>query len=321
MDNPTNNQNTGTEQVPHSGNLPDGLKEQPVNDYDKTSLQAAYALTDDSGEYVIKTPSTVAELIPKKSKNKLFITLGATAAGILVASGAIFGINAINNDTDTPKGGPVAEAPADPSEPAAPIETEAPVEEAPGFEVFGLPTVAEIEISANQTDEQIAENLISVISQWGMTGANREMMVYQTEGNNGDNGYLSLSEFLTKVGEQVNPVFEEALYGENASNPEFQEAIALQEKTHAEILGANYQTYGSQNAAPYYQKLNFDDLDGAFPNDDGTTTLLIGVHREDNGDENIVAGSANGYEMEATLIYEVVDGKVKLAKPPTFVAN
>ncbi|TFD14186.1 hypothetical protein E3T26_08665 [Cryobacterium sp. TMT1-21] len=192
------------------------------------------------------------------------------------------------------------------------------VEEPTGFEVFGMPTVAEIEISSEQTDEEIAQDLISVISQWGMTGANRDMLDYQTEG---DNGLLGLSEFVAKVGEEVNPVFEEALYGVNASNPEFQEAIALQEQSHAEIITANYQTYGTQNKAPYYQKLVFTRLDGAYPNDDGSTTLFIGVMREDNGDQNIVAGSGNGYEMEATLVINKIDGKVKIVQPPTFVAN
>jgi hypothetical protein len=294
------------------------MQENVVRVYDKTTLDAAYY--DDK----IKTPKTAAELSPdKKSKKGLFIKLGATAASLLVAASAVFvGVSSANNEA--PKSEPVAEAPADPfevpfgEEPVAPVENETTPEEPAGFEVFGLPTVAELEVNAEQTDEEIAQDLISVISQWGMTGANREMMEYQTEG---DNGYLGLSEFVAKVGEQVNPVFEEALYGENVSNPEFQEAISQDQKQHAEILAANYQTYGTQNEEPYFQKLNFTRLDGAYPNDDGSTTLFIGVVREDNGDENIVAGSGNGYEMEATLVINKIDGKVKIVQPPTYVAN
>lgn len=316
MDNLPINQNTDTEKVRHSGQLPGNLNDQPHHVFDKTSLEEAYALKDDDGNYVITTPDTAAELAPK-SRNRLFLKLGAVGAGLIVAVGAVFaGVSSADNEP--PKSDPVAEAPVDSSAPVAPVETETPVEEPAGFEVVGLPTVAEIEISAEQTDEEIAQNLISVISQWGMTGANRDMLDYQVEG---DNGYLGLSEFVAKVGEKVNPVFEEALYGANASNPEFQEAIALQEQSHAEIITANYQTYGTQNEAPYYQKQVFTGLDGAYPNDDGSTTLFIGVMREDNGDQNIVAGSGNGYEMEATLVIDEVDGKIKIVQPPLYAAN
>jgi len=309
-----NDKSIDVEQVPHSGQLPGKLRENPHREFDKTPLKDAYALTDKNGDYVIVTHDSAAELletkVEKKSKKSLFIGLGATAAGLLVAGGAFFGISAAN---DTPKSEPVAEAPVDSSEP---VETEAPAETPVGFEVAGLPSVAEIEISAEQTNEEIAEDLVNAFSDWSMVGANREMYDLQFEG---DNGYLGLSEYVAKVAEVSDPVYEEALFGEKVSDPLFQEVIDFKELQHNQVLMAHYQTYGTQNEAPYFSIEKFVSLQNVVEGDDGTITMYVDTVREDNGDKNIVDGTGTGNHTRANYVISKVDGVVKIVEPPLYV--
>jgi hypothetical protein len=313
MDKPSTPQ---TEQIPHSGNLPDGLRENPINEYDKTSLQEAY---DNDLLTSVVTPDTPADLIEEKAeKNKstrrLFTKIGVVASIAISATGAtIFGVNSMASNEPL-KSDPV---PAASAEPLATNKPEV-VPESNGFEVVGLPSVSELEISAEQSDEEIAQDIVSIVSDWGMSGANSEMNDLQYEG---DNSYLSLPEYVNKISEASDPVYAEVLYGENATNPVFQESIELQENRHNQILTAHFQTYGNQNSAPYFSKQNFESLVSATENTDGTKTLVVDMVREDNGDENIVDGSGNGYETEATFVTAAVDGKIKLVQPATFIAQ
>lgn len=96
-------------QIPHSGNpnLPEGLREQPVNDFDNTRLSEAYERD------LLETPtspSALPEALPapeqKKSKKGLAIGISAGLAGAAIVAGSIIGINA------AAQGGDEAEAPA-----------------------------------------------------------------------------------------------------------------------------------------------------------------------------------------------------------------
>jgi len=316
MDNPTNNQST--EQIPHSGNLPEGLREDKVNDFDNTTLHQAVESN------LITTPDTAEELTaeaPKKSHKRRNIIIGGVAtflAGTVVATTAFLTAPSDESGNAPIKGEPVPAEPAAPAEPADGGEQE-PV--STGFEVFDLPTVAEVEISADQSEEAIAEDVFSTMSQWWMTGATKEMSDYSLEG---DNVLLSTTEFATKVSETVDPVFEEALFGENASNPDFQQAIELQKTIHNQVLVSNYASYGANSEAPYYKKLVFTGLDSYINNEDGTTTLYVNVIQEDNADQNVVGEvgtSGNGHESHGTIVVDDIDGKIKIVQPPTFFAN
>jgi hypothetical protein len=311
--------NTDTQNVPHSGNLPEGLREEKVNDFDNTPLSQAVE------ENLITTPNTVADLVEaapeKKSRNKLFAGIGAGVVGLLVVGGVALGLNNGNADNG-PKDGPVAEAPVNPGEePANPVDPEVtpeePEVEAPaGFEVAGLPTLSELEIAPGQSDEQVAQSLVKLSSDWSMAGANKEMYDLQFEG---DNGYLSLEDYVTKITDATDPIYVQAIYGDNATNPLFADAIALQKEQHRQVLMAHFQTYGNQNTAPYYQKENFSQLQEAIKHEDGTTTMFVTMIREDNGADNIVEGSGNGSVTRATYITGELNGKIKLVQPAAYV--
>jgi len=124
---------TSTENTPHSGNLPGELNDQPYHIFDNTSLEEATKLTDESGEPLLKTPDTAADLLPKKSRKGLFIGLSSVAvgaAGVIVAVNSIFGGPA-SAPNEVPKDEPVATAPSNPIETSKPVATVAPVEAAP----------------------------------------------------------------------------------------------------------------------------------------------------------------------------------------------
>ena len=315
--------NTDTQNVPHSGNLPEGLREEKVNDFDNTPLSQAVE------ENLITTPNTVADLVEaapeKKSRRRLLIGSSLGLAGLLLAGGVAMGLN---NNNDEPKGGPVAEAPANPGEevpfgeePANPVDPEVtpeePEAEAPaGFEVAGLPSLAELEINPGQSDEQVAQSLVKLSSDWSMAGANKEMYDLQYAP---DNEYLSLEDYVTKITDATDPIYVQAIYGDNATNPLFADAIALQKEQHRQVLMAHFQTYGNQNTAPYYQKENFSQLQEAVKHEDGTTTMFVTMIREDNGADNIVEGSGNGSVTRATYITGEVNGKIKLVQPAAYV--
>lgn len=261
-------------------------------------------------------PSVAAELFNTGDKEndsilkRRLIKLGVVAAAAFASIGVIaFGVN--NGADKTPANNlPPAPDPAGSSEIATPVEAD-PTK----FEVIGLPSVSELEISAEQPDEKIAEDIMSTFSSWGMSGANRDMLKLQSVG---ENSYLSLPEFTDKVQEISDPVFEEVLFGENANNPDFQDAIAAQVLRHEKILMAHYQTYGPQNSAPYFQNENFQSLDIVNKNTDGTTTYIITTMREDNADKNIIGASGNGHKSRGTFVGANVNGKTKIVQPPTF---
>lgn len=123
-DNNSNDNNINLAKIPHSGKQPEGSVEQPINNFDNTPLQVAYekGLIND-------TPDTAAEFTPK-SRNRLFLKIGAVVAGLSLSAGAvILGVNTANSEPGESK--PVAEAPVDPSAPVAPVEGETPVEVVP----------------------------------------------------------------------------------------------------------------------------------------------------------------------------------------------
>lgn len=84
------------QQIPHSGNpnLPEHLREQPVNDFDKTSLPEAYA------QQLLQTPtspSTLPEAQPvpeqKKSKKGPLVGIAAGLAGMAIVAASVIGVN------------------------------------------------------------------------------------------------------------------------------------------------------------------------------------------------------------------------------------
>jgi len=322
---------TETANVPHTGNLPEGMRELPVQEFDNTTLEQANDAKNPDGTPVIKTPDNAADLIPRKSRKALYGVIGS-AVTVLIAGGAIFGISQAKNDgPDTD--GPVAEAPLNPGVqpaeevpfgemPANPIPVETPPAETEtepttpaDFEVFGLPTLSELEISADQTDEEIAQDLVKLQSDWMSSGANAEM--YELSYVDG-NDFLTTTEYVKKITDITDPIFIEALYGANAANETFKEQINKQKEEHAQVLEDHFLTYGNQNEERFEQTDTFIDVD-TIDTDDGTKTMHIRTERSNNADKNIAEPGNDAGNYRTTYVVAEVDGTIKIVEAPRVV--
>jgi hypothetical protein len=325
--------NTETANVPHAGNLPEGMRELPVQEFDNTTLHEAAHGNNPDGTPIIKMPDNAADLIPKKSRKALYGVIGS-AVTVLIAGGAIFGISqAKNNGPDTD--GPIAEAPLDPSAepaeevpfgemPANPIPVETPPADPEtdqtdpdSFEVYGLPSLAELEINANQSDEQIAENIVAVQNAWAASGANEEM--YNLQYENG-NDFLTQTEYIKKITDASDPIFIEALYGDKANDETFRKRIETQKEIHAAYILAHFQTYGAQSNVPFEQTEEFLDVN-VVDSGDGTKTMHVRTELKDNADQNIVEPSNSGTITRISYVTAEVDGKIKIVENPNVVVQ
>jgi hypothetical protein len=247
------------------------------------------------------------------SKSKKVFIIGS--AGLALAGGIFVGINVANNAPDS---NPVPVASSDPFESANPVETEAPVEEPANSEFYNLPTVAELEISTEQSDEEIAQALVKTFSDWTMSGATREMYDKQFEP---PNDYLSLDDYVDKVAEAYDQVYIEAIFGENETDPAFQEIIEFKKSQHRQLLMGHYQTYGTQNEQPYRSIQKFVSLDNVAVLEDGTVSLGVTTEREDNGDKNIVDGTGTGTRTSVDYVFDKNLNPVKISSPPKYIGQ
>lgn len=315
MDTPSR-KSTEQQQLQHSGDL--GL-EKPVDYFDKTQLPQAFEqhLTDSAGNVIVPDSDSIASLAPEteapKKNRKLMIALGGGAAAIAVAAGAIFSVSALNQPE---KSEPIATAPADPSETSEPTNNEIDTPSETTFEVIGLPSVEELQVKSNLSDQEIASGFLNIISEQDMAGANKEMNDLQYEG---DNQFLDQTQYSEKIAESASPIFAEALYGDNQNNPEIQAAIAESIKDNANVLEVHFSTYGSQNTEQYKQELQLISLDSVVENDDGTITYTATVQQNSNESETIIQGSNNGYLMEMEITVDKSGDIAHLTKPAIFV--
>lgn len=133
------------QQIPHSGNLPEQLREQPVQDFDNTSLPEAVE------RELLQTPTSPASLPEaqpapeqtKKGKKGLVIGVSAGLAGAALVAGSIIGLNAAAGGAEEPEA-PVAdpkgttEVTPEPTASAEPEDKRTP-EQIEADRIFNLP--------------------------------------------------------------------------------------------------------------------------------------------------------------------------------------
>ena len=330
MDKLPNNKSTDTEKLPHSGNLPEGLKENPVNNFDKTSLEQAYALTDTSGNFVITTPESAKELIetaPKKSKKGLFIGLGATAAGLIVAGGAFFGISAAN---EAPKSEPVAEAPADPAEPVPSTETATPIEAPVVSTNENDPTITaeneaaileSLRFTSDLSPQAVGEKYSEILTRWNTAGATSETFYKWFNA-----GLPDETEFASAIAKGNANTYATALFGEEyASNSYAINFVKSAEESNAGLISGFLRTYGDKDM-PNSNPLNKEPLKieyktlGVTVVSESEEKLVIAVKQQaDINDENTMfAGKLpNDGKMSDTYLSLIAnpnaDGSIKIS--------
>lgn len=194
--------NVAEQLVPHSGNLPGSLREQPVNDYDNTSLPQAY---ERNLLEVPTSPATIPEAQPAQEKKNpgkgLVIGLTAGVATAAIAAASFMGIKAATAEGNT-------EAPN--SDPKANSEIDSP----PATPESYLPNRAEIEIQAGLSDEAFARAVLDRQSRWLNEGNEDSLRTRKSEAN------LSWEELEQIIAKQNAEVYSAALFGDDwPSNP------------------------------------------------------------------------------------------------------
>jgi hypothetical protein len=280
--------------VPHSGNLPDALRERPVNDFDNTTLPEAF----EQGR--LPTPDSPAPLIdhhasPKRRRG-LVIGLGVGAAGLAVAAGAVFGVNSLNA---APKSDPTAGAPANPSDTAPSPSGEASPDAATNREALPITTEA-YEISGDLSPEQAVTTFVNDrLSPWSMAGATEETV----------SGYVSAggsSDYIRAVAAKNADVIADALFMPGWKfDDKLRDYVAFEQQNNAGALEMWVLTSGSalpQDREPYTRSVTVDDV--AVKSAEGNSAVLsVDVTEHDNADQNTVD------ERITRTAAQVIEGK------------
>ncbi|MEV7769908.1 hypothetical protein [Microbacterium sp. NPDC086615] len=279
--------------VPHSGKLPDALREHPVNEFDNTTLPEAF----EQGH--LATPDSPAPLVDHHSSPKrrrgLVVGLGAGAAGLAVAAGAVFGVNALNT---APKSEPTAAAPANPSDTAPSPNGEASPDAAANPEALPITTEA-YEISGELSPEQAVTTFVNDrLSPWSMAGATQETI----EGH-----ATNLSDEYTKaIAAENAKVIADALFVPGwQSNEKLRNYVAFEQRNNAGALEMWYLTSESglpQDREPYTRSVTVEDV--TVISDEGDSAVLsVDVAEHDNADKNTVD------ERITRTAAQVIEGK------------
>ena len=161
-------------------------------------------------------PETAAALLPAVEADKPWYRttaakIGAGAVGLVLAAGAVFGVNTLNEVSEKP---PVATAPADSGEVPPVAEQISPFEQ----EL----TVEAMQIPAGLSAEDFAEVLIAErYTTWGMAGATYENKDAWIEGGGG-------RPFIEAIAERNAAVAAEALFIDGwRENPRLVDALAF----------------------------------------------------------------------------------------------
>jgi hypothetical protein len=294
-----NRHSQDTQSVPHSGNLPEELREQPVKEFDNTTLSEAH----EQGR--LKTPESPASLVENKSRRRGVI-IGAGVAGLALAAGAVFGVNALNQ---APKSEPVATAPADPSEPTAepapvPVETASP-------ETDNL-TVENLEVPAGLDAQTLGTVLVEDrFTQWYNAGAVNELNDTKFEANK------PWDVLLSEIVDKNKSVFADALYVDDwETNPVLAQDVEGASQGNLSVLQNYVDTQWSGDEKPEnkegYRVWSTVDNVTELQNDGTSRTIEVSYENYSNSDLN--EGPAPSRESGTyTITTTVVNGMEKIS--------
>jgi hypothetical protein len=296
--------------VPHTGNLPEGLQENPLNNFDKTSLRDAV----DQG--LISTPHSTegyAEPIAEKRKrSSLLKTVGVFAAGLAVAGAGFAGYSTMNN---TPKPQPVATAPGEPLPEATPsiepsqptpVESEAPVS---GGELL---SVEALEIPTGLDAEELGTMIVADrFTKWGNAGAVDSLLQESMDRN------LGWDTLIPEKVSENRKIFADALYVEGwEQNTQLRTYVDGSSKANENTLKWYTSTQWNgeekpENIEGYKVELTVDGVQEV-ESDDTSRTIEVAYTNHTNSDLN------RGPEPETqggiyTITLEDVNGTEKIA--------
>ncbi len=293
-----------TEQTfPHSGgrNVPESLRESPVREFDKTSMQEAI----DMGHLGVPTsPSAIAEALPvnptpeKKSRKKLLIGASAGLAGMAIAASAVIGINmstkgdASPSNPETPKTDPKGTTEVI-TEPSTPEEYRAAYESSI---LRGEELTEHFRIPAGLSDEELAETIMDRVDEWENYGANKELSLWL---NNRDLSETapSLQELVDEVSRENREAIEDALFTNDLT--EVLPFVERLERTNSSVLGFFKQTSGDTEAYRTWSKIT--TISG-IAMDESTRRIDISFTSHANTDKNraVELGQSSARNVESS---------------------
>lgn len=228
--------------------------------------------------------TTTAEPERRKGWKKMVAVGAAVLAALGIGAGVLASQTSAEPQPTTssePAPGPSEEAPGGTGDVIDPNETEAPEIEPAISPITGaeLPTIESLEISAEQSNEAIAQDVIDLYSAWGMAGVTSETIASQYEG---DNSYLSTTDYAQRVAVEYGAIYGQALYGEDYLSSNTAERYNFNVDINAEIINLNL--YGT-SADRYEQAVVMTGVESILTNPDGTTTYLVNVEVTNNSTE------------------------------------
>ena len=306
-----------TEQVNHSGNLPEEMVEKPVQLSDiplaEDSLQKFASLDEDAEHPVeidyLKGESVTQIETKKKSKVGRYIFVGA--ATVAVAAGAVFGVKAI---TPAPSSDPVATAPSEPT-PEAIAET--PVANADNEKLL---TVESITIPSTLSPEEAGKEFITTaFSERKMEGTTKDTYdkFYAANGS---------SEPLEIIAAQNSKIYNEALLVPGWEN---NESLVNYDKNTTESNVSNLAAWAltkdsgfPQDKEPFNAWVEVDSVE-VVSSDEDSAQVKLDVTDYNNIDKNRVEDinpifiEYNGNKATVTLDIEQIDGAWKISNMAT----
>lgn len=286
--------------IPHSGTLPEELREQPVRDFDKTSLPEAY----EQGRIV--TPDSPAPLIEhretKKSKKGVVIGLGAGAAGLALAAGAVFGVNAL---APNPGSEPTATAAADPSETPAEADPSATAE-------TDALTVERLEIPAGLDAETLGKTIVEDrFSEWVNAAAEDSLLDRAIDAGTG------WDTLLPQIADENKEVFADALFESGwTTDAEVVHDVDSLRDTNLSTLQWYVSTAWSGDEKPENEEgfREWMTVDGVteLSNDGTTRTIEVASTYHDNSDKNSAPAPQTSEGGTWTITTTVVNGTEKI---------
>ncbi len=306
-----------TEQnFPHSGgrNVPEELREQPVREFDKTSMEEAiemgYLGVPTSPSVIPEAQPAISEVKPtpeKKKRKGLIIGLSAGAAGAVIAASAIIGINASNSTEteDAPEADPKATTEVAPDPETVPE---------PEKELSLEQQIDALKIEAGQTPEVYAKTLFEDrIGNWGLAGTETLWEQYlEADGETQRGGVLQ-----EKIADEQKNIYANALF-----QPGWQDNLSVLADQYREIneisltdwLRAHVEIeIGGSEAPEWQQGMVVEQVELLEESPEaGTRKLFIAGYETNNGAETANKTSLNtkynGAPWSFYVTTVVVDG-------------
>ncbi len=334
MDTPS----TPRTEAPHAGKLPEEVRELPVpaDKFDNTTLQEAVdnnlidldnppsspadllgtGLDSDTSTHV-EAVQTQAEI--PKSKKRIWLALGGSAAALALAGVAVFGVSTANQ---APKDEPVATAPADPSpEASAPtdeVEPSTPVagENDPIITAENEQSILDsLRFTADMTPQATGENFTNITTRWTNAGATSETWYSWFNG-----GLPDTDIFAADIAKNNTHVYATALFGADyasITDPKIVNFIKVAEESNQASIKGYLLTYGDEDN-PNTNTMNTEALRAEF--------ITLGVTPEDNGNlivrrETVINDENTMYAGKTQFDGKISDTYIGMVQDPSAPDN